>query len=108
MNKVVTIRLPRGYKSAADFARDCGVEVFSAFAENGRSGEIGAWQPIEIAPKDGTDIIVYRPKFDGNYIPMVGVDYWSERLGGVWAKSRKDTPPTHWVSLPAPPSHTID
>lgn len=66
------------------------------------------WQPIETAPKDGTDVIVYRPKFDGTYIPQVGMDWWSERLGGVWAKSRKDVPPTHWMALPKPPSLISD
>lgn len=64
------------------------------------------WRPISTAPKDGTYIIVYRPKFDGGYIPRVGIDYWSEKLHGVWAKSRKDTPPTHWMPLPDPPSVT--
>jgi len=66
------------------------------------------WQPIETAPKDGTDIIVYRPKFDGDYIPQVGVDWWMlpSKTGfysECWAKSRKDCPPTHWQPLPKPP-----
>lgn len=64
------------------------------------------WQPIATAPKDATDIIVYRPKFDGNYIPQVGVDWWSSQLNlgsGGWAKSRKDVPPIYWMPLPEPP-----
>jgi hypothetical protein len=60
------------------------------------------WQPIETAPKDGTDIIVYRPNFDSNYIPIVGVDYWSKRLN-CWGKSRADTPPVKWQPMPKPP-----
>lgn len=64
-----------------------------------------AWRPIESAPKDGTDIIVYRPKFDGDYIPQVGLDYWMTKgvLAPTWGKSRKDCPPTHWQPLPRAP-----
>jgi hypothetical protein len=61
------------------------------------------WQPIETAPKDGTPIIVYRPKFDGDYIPKVGEDYWHQRLK-CWAKSRSDTPPVKWQHFPEPPT----
>lgn len=64
------------------------------------------WQPISTAPKDGTDVIVYRPHFDGAYIPMVGVDYWSRRLQ-CWAKSRKDTPPVAWQAMPEPPEVSL-
>lgn len=67
-----------------------------------------AWAPIETAPKDGTDIIVYRPKFDGDYIPRVGTDYWMLKLlEPTWAKSRKDCPPTHWMPFPEPPPSSL-
>jgi len=64
------------------------------------------WQPIDTAPKDGTTIIVYRPKFDGKYIPKVGVDYWGKyklKPMGCWMKSRTDVQPTHFILLPEPP-----
>lgn len=62
------------------------------------------WQPIETAPRDGTKIIVFRPIFDGTYIPRVGVDWFGLYGGeGTWGRSRKDTPPTHWMPFPAPP-----
>lgn len=66
------------------------------------------WQPIETAPRDGTCIIVYRPKHDGDYIPKVGVDWWMTKglLVPTWAKSRKDCPPTHWMPFPQPPLTT--
>jgi hypothetical protein len=65
---------------------------------------VADWQPIETAPRDGTDIIVYRPKFDGTYIPRVGTDYWMTKLlEPTWARSRKDCPPTHWQPFPDPP-----
>lgn len=63
------------------------------------------WQPIETAPRDGTRIIVYRPKFDGDYIPQVGWDFWmtGSYYSECWGKSRKDCPPTHWMPFPDPP-----
>ena len=60
------------------------------------------WQHINSAPKDGTRIIVYRPKFDKNYIPQVGMDYWHKQLN-CWAKSRSDCQPTDWQPMPLPP-----
>jgi hypothetical protein len=65
------------------------------------------WQPIDTAPKDGTDIIVFRPKFDGDYIPIVGVDWWSIRLK-CWGKSRADTQPTLWQPMPKPRKDAAD
>jgi hypothetical protein len=66
------------------------------------------WMGIETAPKDGTDIIVYRPtQTFGEHIPKVGIDYWmtEKSYGPCWAKSNADCQPTHWMPLPAPPTH---
>jgi hypothetical protein len=75
------------------------------------------WQPIESAPKDGTDLI--------GYIPLT--DYWSGVMGirwvkpytkkmidgleitfvGYWCKSvnaQSVCKPTHWIPLPKPPT----
>lgn len=72
------------------------------FAQQSADG----WLPIETAPRDGTRIIVYRPKFDGDYIPQVGWDFWMTHglLDPTWGKSRRDCPPSHWQPFPAPPS----
>ena len=65
------------------------------------------WRRIESAPKDGTDIIVYRPHaVENENVPKVGVDYWSKRLGNCWAKSNDSKQPTHWMPLPTPPEET--
>lgn len=63
------------------------------------------WQSMDTAPKDGTKIIVFRPVHDGDYIPMVGVDWWGT-FGSVetWGKSRPDTQPVAWQPMPEPPS----
>ena len=60
------------------------------------------WLSMDTAPKDGTVIIVYRPVYDGTYIPKVGMDYWHKRLD-CWAKSRENTPPVKWQHFPEPP-----
>lgn len=64
------------------------------------------WQPIETAPKTGEKFLVYRPAHDGDYIPVVGEDYWGSNMfnpEGCWMRSRSDCPPTHWMPLPKPP-----
>jgi hypothetical protein len=77
------------------------------------------WQPIETAPKDGTEINGYRPDqgvftfrwadaeefVDHNIEGDPIEDYpdfswwWHDR----WGWMEKELTPTHWKSLPAPP-----
>lgn len=65
-----------------------------------RSNGASPWRPIESAPKDGTDILVYRPTHDGCYIPIVGTDCF---LNGRWWRSNNETQPTLWMPLPPAP-----
>lgn len=80
---------------------------------------IQEWQPIESAPKDGTDILLSngvvvseghwlhqegyireRRDLDGRYIDQdesEGFDGWIDWFGGMRPE------PTHWMHLPAPP-----
>ena len=60
------------------------------------------WQPIETAPKDGAEALVWGPKQDCAYLAVwndgwwvvdVHPDPWTELLSS----------PTHWMPLPAPP-----
>jgi hypothetical protein len=74
------------------------------------------WLPIETAPKDGSDIIVYNPSGEG----IVGEAYYSNDNGrggwwwaGTYEGEHMEEPmhirnawPTHWQPLPAPPSST--
>ena len=63
------------------------------------------WMTMESAPKDGTTIIVFRPKIKayGN-IPHVGTDYWgSTGTRETWMLSNDYSVPTHWRPLPPPP-----
>jgi len=63
------------------------------------TAELEAWQPIETAPKDGTRIIVYRPR-DNDYCYHVGEDVWRRNC---WYKSPAMCQPTHWMPLPEAP-----
>ncbi|WP_419792501.1 hypothetical protein [Pseudomonas citronellolis] len=80
------------------------------------------WQPIDTAPRDGTEIILRRGarvssgawiewsksaaehhSTTGEYLGQVEYDSgtcWSSWDGGF----TEDEPPTHWQPLPAPPS----
>lgn len=79
------------------------------------------WQPIETAPKDGTEIIGFRPdqgvfvfrwawmeEFvpkDQNGDPTEDYDdafacWWHDR----WDWLEGELRPTHWMPLPAPPA----
>ena len=64
------------------------------------------WQPIETAPRDGTEVLVIEnhPKFnDGIYAVVVFVNTdWVEMNGG----NIKNFTFSHWMPLPAPPKAT--
>ena len=85
------------------------------------------WQPIETAPKDGTRIVIGRADWDCFPVavwmeypqnPVVdanGNDTWMSGWGydvaclslgfeDYWLGWGEDPMPTHWTSLPAPPT----
>jgi hypothetical protein len=55
------------------------------------------WQPIETAPKDGTDILVW----EGGSVGTV----WFSQVFGEWLGPYPDF--THWMPLPDPPEHPM-
>lgn len=73
------------------------------------------WQPIETAPRDGTEVDLWvvhtEPQIDGKtWSPLRQADCsWSENEGGLWVQFQ-DIPvedygwvATHWMPLPSPP-----
>lgn len=74
----------------------------NALALNGT--EATGWQPIETAPKDGSEVLVCKPFMDGwaHYVVFwlrdKGWTVWSNAEGWELAE------PTHWMPLPAPPT----
>ncbi len=61
------------------------------------------WQPIETAPKDGTEILVVYPR-QGGVMQLV---YWRHHYRSWMSKgetvSGLETNATHWMPLPEPP-----
>ena|SRR3990167_3521283 len=86
------------------------------------------WQPIETAPKDGTEILVY---YEFATVPIVHIARWDDDRFDQWEGERfaskadkigwwsyvetsvsqhkldEFNTPTHWMPLPAPPSDDV-
>ena len=76
------------------------------------------WQPIETAPKDGTDILVYMPDVNLHGTPAfyqwcIVVAYWERHFdkwstshvsGCDWDEDLVSNYATHWMPLPKPPA----
>jgi len=70
--------------------------------------EPSAWQPIETAPRDGTEIDIYIPELEQRYPDAYWCSIencWCWDLQGLEGKriNFTATPPTHWMPLPKPP-----
>lgn len=61
-----------------------------------RADLVPQWQPIETAPKDGSNILLYRK----GRKPMVGA-WWTSPGGfaGYWLCWGSGAPPTHWAQI---------
>ena len=65
---------------------------------NGRTWAMSEWQPIETAPRDGTEILLWEDGYIlGSWVEEYG--YFADPDGHLW----KNRQPTHWMPLPAPP-----
>ncbi len=60
------------------------------------------WQPIETAPKDDTEVLLYWPYWNkhraitGSYSPSL------KEFKSEWCLSSNQEQPTHWMPLPTP------
>lgn len=67
------------------------------------------WQPIESAPRDWTDVILYDPnEDDGTGSCGVMKGWYSMKDGGFdcwmsYESTSGNISPTHWMPLPEPP-----
>lgn len=71
---------------------------------------LGAWQPIETAPLNGTDVLVCRNYESEGAVYSVARNYndgngWCDLSDIGWAGMYcdDDNQPTHWMPLPPPP-----
>lgn len=65
-------------------------------------GLLMVWQPIETAPKDGTDIIVNMPQVESGCTFIYWKDGWRLTYDGKFLCPHV-TSPTHWMPLPVAP-----
>ena len=77
----------------------------------------GEWQPIDTAPRDGTDILLFQPDVDKHgierfYHALIIVGFWDDRykkwsisnVGGFEGESEMQSEEvTHWTPLPKVP-----
>lgn len=66
---------------------------------------IPQWQPIETAPRDGTEILIAFGCGDGDVPPPL-VCAWDDKVSGwllVGLEVEITTAASHWMPLPAPP-----
>lgn len=74
------------------------------------------WQPIETAPRDGTDVLLFLPKLQtgvwvGRFVDSEDFQYGkSVRKRQYWSigvsltfLSGDDAKPTHWMPIPEGP-----
>lgn len=57
-----------------------------------------AWQPIETAPKNGRDILIFTKQ-------TIRLGFWDSARDGVWSiwPGRELAHPSHWMPLPEVP-----
>lgn len=68
------------------------------------------WQPIETAPRDGTEVIVWAEFPNGaracfDRYSTDPADYINRQMpeGGQWVWTYLDGGPTRWMPIPQPP-----
>ena len=60
------------------------------------------WQPIETAPKDGTEVLVVRVSEEYD-TPWANVCSYFAGRWMVNAQGDQEMQPTHWMPIPEPP-----
>jgi hypothetical protein len=78
-----------------------------------------SWQPIETAPKDGTEVLLFIPVNWGETfqeVPRIGNGNhveaaWYNPTRRLWLNRLdqwiKEQTPTHWMPLPEPPKEVL-
>lgn len=61
------------------------------------------WQPIETAPEDGTDVLVWTPYEERPVIATFDTDSGAWRECETFSAWTPGAEPTFWMPLPEPP-----
>lgn len=61
------------------------------------------WQPIETAPKDGTEIVGHDAKTGTSHVTCVWRGGWYDPDDHYYSEAPEFIP-THWMPLPPPPT----
>lgn len=63
------------------------------------------WQPIETAPKDGTEFLAWRRGMFANCyrVPRDDCEMWCFGGQSAAVEYRPSIKPSHWMPLPPPP-----
>jgi hypothetical protein len=83
--------------------RAMAVEITRLRKERDEARAAMTWQPIETAPKDGTEILVCGPDKNGGLYRAV--QRWPENWGLYWPvtyMAYAAGEPAHWMPLPTP------
>lgn len=56
-------------------------------------------QPIESAPKDGMEVLLWN----GRKMEKGLYEAWTVKPGWIWMSEGFEVKPTHWMPLPDPP-----
>jgi len=77
------------------------MQKYGGYRKYIRANLVPQWQPIETAPKDGTEILVFHPERNEQFVCYLKEGYWMFAPDAALA-----TDPTHWMPLPNPPPAT--
>ena len=86
----------------------CGCNVSAGCCKKTLDMNESDWQPIETAPRDGSQVVVWNPDNPYGEWPLMAQWHapsqtWSIHIEGqrIWLGLPLD--PTHWIPLPEPP-----
>lgn len=95
-------QLPNHIPTSPKAVAQLGWDAASFTAARRAAAPVAVWQPIETAPKDGTEILTFKI---GNYKRRILAIHWWD---GSHFKSRSYIPnPTHWMPLPSRPDAAL-
>jgi hypothetical protein len=66
------------------------------------------WQPMDSAPRDGREVMLYFPSLSGkkifvaHFVKFSGIEYWNAGYIRTWNEGGPE--PTRWMQMPEAPT----